>query len=213
MNRVVIIFCLLSLCPITASAQSAPTSLEIEAQTSFREGQKLYEQQQYEQALALFRESYIISGDPDSLLSIARCYHSLGRYQEALETLRSFLFAVPETPLRPQIEKEIYEIQALLPQAELPPRPAEPPPFAKRKPPKPPLWAYSIPGGFAGLGTGLGVGAMLLASEIASLKGDPEGTDGAVFRQRSTLAISADLSFVIAGVSLFVIQKRVKESK
>jgi predicted negative regulator of RcsB-dependent stress response len=51
---------------------------------------QLSDQERYEKALSLFTESYETKKSPRALLYIASCYYELGRYDDALETLKDF---------------------------------------------------------------------------------------------------------------------------
>ena len=48
------------------------------------------DQERYEQALDIFKQSYNTKKTPRALLYIASCYYELGKYDEALETLNDF---------------------------------------------------------------------------------------------------------------------------
>jgi predicted negative regulator of RcsB-dependent stress response len=50
----------------------------------------LTEQERYEKALTLFTKSYETKKSPRALLYRASCYYELGRYDDALETLKDF---------------------------------------------------------------------------------------------------------------------------
>ena len=54
-----------------------------EAQQTFREADKLFDVQKYDQAIAKYRESYQIVASPNSRLMIARSLRELGRLAEA----------------------------------------------------------------------------------------------------------------------------------
>jgi len=51
----------------------------------------LTEQERYEEALRLFTQAYETKKSPRDLFYIASCYYDLGRYDDALKTLKDFI--------------------------------------------------------------------------------------------------------------------------
>jgi hypothetical protein len=66
--------------PAVASAQDNTAF----AQQRFQQGSTLYDQQQWEGALAEFRQSVSLYNSPNARLYIARCLRELGRFDEAV---------------------------------------------------------------------------------------------------------------------------------
>ncbi len=65
------------------------------ARELYLEGDRHYQEGRYEQAVSAFQESYRLSGRPLLLFNLANAYERLGRYQEALDSLRGYLPHAP----------------------------------------------------------------------------------------------------------------------
>lgn len=84
-----ILICLLGLSPSLTMAQ---TPLESQrAAQSFKEGQRLYSQGQYQKAIDAFLFAHKVRPHAFTLFNIARCYENLGQPQKALQTYRNAL--------------------------------------------------------------------------------------------------------------------------
>lgn len=70
-----------------------PVSL---AAQTFLEGQRLFLDKQYEEALPLFEESYALQASPNSRLYIARCLVELGELYQAYEVYREVIVSVSD---------------------------------------------------------------------------------------------------------------------
>lgn len=81
-----------------ASAQAPPSSPSglSYAELTFLEGQRLYFEKRYEDALALFEESHSLQKSPNSRLYIARCLVELDEFLDAYEVYREVIVAVSE---------------------------------------------------------------------------------------------------------------------
>jgi tetratricopeptide (TPR) repeat protein len=75
-------------CSSFASAQSDPDN---EARRLFLEGDELYAQGRYEEAIERFEHSYALSGRPALLFNLANAYERLGQYASAADALRRYL--------------------------------------------------------------------------------------------------------------------------
>ena len=79
--------------PAHAQEQSpahAREDADSQARALYRQGDRLYVQGKYEQAIAAFQESYRLSSRPLILYAIANTYERMGRYEEALGSLREY---------------------------------------------------------------------------------------------------------------------------
>lgn len=71
-----------------ASAQADPDG---EARRLFLEGDELYAEGRYEEAIERFERSYALSGRPALLFNLANAYERLGQYASAADALRRYL--------------------------------------------------------------------------------------------------------------------------
>lgn len=106
MKRFLSLLCLL---PCLALAQ--PASQPDPAQAKYEEAKAHYNLRDYEKALGLFKESYLLSKEPELLLNIAQCYRYLKRNEDAIATLQNFLFSAPDSVYRPEAEKLLIELK------------------------------------------------------------------------------------------------------
>lgn len=81
----------------------------------FEEGEKRYNLQEYDKALELYKEAYLLAPEPELLFNIGQCYRQLEKYEEALKSYQTFLrLLAPDDPRRPAIDKLIGEVKDLL---------------------------------------------------------------------------------------------------
>src|SRR5262249_8335044 len=81
------------------SPPAAPAPADrAKAVARFSEAEARYRAGQYEEALAGYKDAYILSREPDLLINVGQCLYHLGRYEEALRTYRIYLHDVPESP-------------------------------------------------------------------------------------------------------------------
>lgn len=73
-----------------ASSARAQTSADQRARDLYVQGDRAYNEGRYEEAVQAFAESYRLSGRPLLLFNLANAYERLGRYQDALTTLRQY---------------------------------------------------------------------------------------------------------------------------
>jgi comEA protein len=101
--------CAFTLCALTLSlaahATPLPSTLDT-AEVSFdqlvKQGNKKFEAKDYEGALELFEEAYVIKPTANLLYNIARMYENLGQFQDAIDHYKKFLVA-------PDIEIQIRQ--------------------------------------------------------------------------------------------------------
>lgn len=180
------------LCCAHADAQSSSDIAK--AKRLFSVAKEDFTQREYEAALRGFQEAYALSKQPELLFNIAQCYRELKRYQEAIDTYRAVLRESDDPKTQQYAQEFIDELEAIA--ATQPAGPSNPKADLNKV----------LPLAFIGVGTTLGVGALLVRDQIEELRGQEVGA--ALFRQRLLFALGSDLSFAAAGVSFWVLQKR-----
>lgn len=73
-----------------AQEQSPAPDPDVRARELYLRGDRSYAEGDYEGAIQAFRESYRLSGRPLLLYNLANAYERLGRYEEALSSLRAY---------------------------------------------------------------------------------------------------------------------------
>ncbi len=204
----------------TALAQ-VPDSTDAEAKGWFVNGQHLYKEGRYRDALVAFEAAYRLSERPNILRSIAYCHENLGELQSALSVLRMYL-GLAETQKLPEIRRHIRRIQEQIE----PPKPA---PVAVQPEPKPepkpepgprqieprkkwrvsagPIVGYSIGG--AALITGSIFGAQALSARSEARELCSTGDAGFCPRDAAqalnddmAYSLFADISFGVGGAAV-----------
>jgi len=120
---------LLGLMSVQTAIAQVPDSTDVEAKGWFINGQHLYKEGRYRDALVAFEAAYRLSERPNILRSIAYCHENLGELQAALSVLRTYL-GLAETQKLPEIRRHIRRIQEQL-------EPPEPPPVVLKPDPEP----------------------------------------------------------------------------
>ena len=197
----------------SASAQPA----DRRARQLYRRGTSYYDEGRYEEAVQAFQESYRLSGRPLLLFNIANAFERLGRYDQALSTLRRYAVSARESEqeqIRARIaalEERVAEQQreeeerqrAEAPPPEPEPAPQPPPQVAPPPPSPPPGPSFDeglVYGGIAigGVGVALLVagavmGALALDARSQAQGGCMAGTDGVTLCDESVSgALSQD---------------------
>lgn len=95
-----------------ASAQPSQRDREL-AESKFKQAEALYRVQEYEQALALYKESYLLSLEPTLLFNMGQCYRQLKKYDEAIKAYKSYIRDEPKAP-KAEIERIIKEVEDLI---------------------------------------------------------------------------------------------------
>lgn len=98
----------------TALAAAPVPDATAQAKKVFGEGQKLYTQGKYQQALARFEEAYALKPLPLLRYNVARCHERLGAPAPALRAYRDFLRLSPKAPEREAVSKAMVELQKQL---------------------------------------------------------------------------------------------------
>ena len=195
---------------------------DIEAKGWFINGQHLYKDGRYRDALVAFEAAYRLSNRPNILRSIAYCHENLGQYREALSVLREYLSMAEEQKI-PEIRRHIRRIQEELEPQDAPPVVAQseaeesPPPQSEQtrqiEPRRKwrlgtgPAIGYGIGGAALITGSIFGIQAMSARSEAQSLCSTGDAgfcpTDAADALNRDAgYSLFADISFGVAGAAL-----------
>jgi tetratricopeptide (TPR) repeat protein len=176
----------------------------------FEEAQALYRVGEYEKALPLYKESYLLSKRPEILFNIAQCLRLLGRSEESLRTYRAFLDEQPDTPYRQDAEEKIKEVEAAIQAAKVEPATAAvsvgPAPGDKDPATTPPGRSplrFVTP-------AGLFVGGLLFGGGALLFRANQDELDAGERRTGTVLAAASDVSFVVSGVTLFFALKKKK---
>jgi tetratricopeptide (TPR) repeat protein len=112
-----------------AEEPAAPTSPHAEAARLFQEGNVLYEQGHYDEAVARFRAANRLAPDPLTIFAIAQAQRLAGDCR-ALQSYAAFLAAAPDTRLTVVAETHMADLAGRCPperpvaQVSSPPRPA-----------------------------------------------------------------------------------------
>lgn len=178
----------------------------------FTEAEKFYAVQEWQRALDLYKESYLLSVEPALLYNIGQCQRQLKKYEEALKSYRAFIRGAPSHPSRADAETKIAELEPLL--ASQPKPPTSQPGPSTSQPSSGPSRANDgrtlrlaflgasgggvVVGGLAGLGA---VGAAREArQQQAESAPDLDAVADADTRARR-LALVSDALFVVGGLA------------
>lgn len=107
-SRALLLGAALVLAPALAGAQPSPTRSE--AQERFSRAITLFEQRNYEGALAEFERVFQLTGRADLLFNIGRTHEALGRYPDAANAVEDYLRRSPALP--PERRAEVEQILA-----------------------------------------------------------------------------------------------------
>jgi predicted negative regulator of RcsB-dependent stress response len=94
MGVLVIIIAIISFLLYNYTSQKKARTFEYEAYKIYYneyQGQSVNKEEQYKKALDIFKKAYDIRKSPFSLFYIADCYYELGKYDDALKTLKDFI--------------------------------------------------------------------------------------------------------------------------
>jgi tetratricopeptide (TPR) repeat protein len=99
---------LLWLCASLAVAQAPKPADVKKAKAVAAEAKNAFEANELDKALSKFQEAYTLNPKPGYLANIGQCFHSMGRFPEAIETYQKFLTEAPANDaLRGAVEKEL----------------------------------------------------------------------------------------------------------
>lgn len=184
-----------------ALAQSDPD--DTRARELYQNGAMLYEEGEYEQAIAAWEAAYDLSEEPLLYYNIANAYERLGRYDEAIDALARYRAFAPSEE-REALDRRLRNLEKRR-DDQASSSPAEPLP----RPPSPDrnLGAVSLVGvGVVGLGTGaaMGLRSRSASNELSLVCVDglcPTDSAETLQTQRRS-AVAADIGFVVGAVAL-----------
>jgi tetratricopeptide (TPR) repeat protein len=193
-----------------AVLQASPTKQE-QAAAYFSAAEIFFQAEQYEKALESYIESYKLSNFPELLFNIGQCYRALARHSDALTSYRNYLSAVPNSPIKKDVDQWIKELEPLAAKEaaekeaaqnnqseslpEKAPEPVtpittEPIPVSNNK-------KFLLPAGLVVSGIGMATGAILIEKNIQETK----IRTNAAAAGKLALAIGADAALLGAAVS------------
>lgn len=96
----------------TGASAAAQSKQEIEqAKKRFREGKKLYQSEEYDQAAEAFKEAYELSGRSELLYNVGQSYRLGGNLREAEKYLQQYLAEAPDARNADDVVELIVEVQ------------------------------------------------------------------------------------------------------
>ena len=210
--------------PAAGGEEATPPEGEVDQerlQELFSSARTLYEEGQYEAAIAAFEAAYKVSPEPNLLYNIFVCYDRLGQPEQALEALDRYAEVAPPED-EDQIAKDRRRLEADLERKEAQPDDGGGTPDGTsgdsgsgnvdRGPQEriygPAAWALTAVTGIAlGVGIGFGVSSNNLANDAqdqcapgASGQVCPRSASDDMDKARNR-GIVADVSFAVAGVA------------
>lgn len=191
----------------------------------YLEGKRHYDLQEWDEAIARFKEAYRLRADPASLFNIAQAYRLKGDCQNAIATYKAYARNFPTADNLPKVEKFIADLEATCPKEAAPPVVTPPPattapatttpPAPARQPPPPPIdrdpgrtkriVGYALGGaGVVALGvaTGFGIAAHGKAHDVTTGAGpwDPSLQTAGLRDQRDArIFLGVGAALVITG--------------
>jgi tetratricopeptide (TPR) repeat protein len=183
---------------LAQSSDLTPAQKQEKAIKLFEEAESYYNLQEFEKALPLYKEAYLLSQEPALLYNIGQCQRQTKRYEEAIKSYRAFLRTSQDEELRPRIEAFITEMEAALKNNGSTSKPTDNKP--KEKLPLPKLLLLAG-GGVGGVSVVTGSISLLAAnsSRKAQLAGttDPEAIANAATLS-SRMGLVSTATFVVA---------------
>lgn len=101
--------------PRTAAAAAdagqdlTPTARELSDQAL-----RQYQQGEFDAAIESFMGAFALSNNPGLLFNVAQAYRLKGDCERARDYYQRYLGAVPETPIKPSLERRVAEMEACL---------------------------------------------------------------------------------------------------
>lgn len=128
--RVLVAFTVLTIGLSHVTRADPPTA---DAREHYRRGTNAFNLGHYLDAVKEYELAYQLKEDPALLFNIAQAYRLAGENESAMRVYKSFLHQVPDSPQRPEVEKRIAELRALIeqqrktkeapPEGTIPPKP------------------------------------------------------------------------------------------
>ena len=184
-----------------ALAQSDPD--DTRARELYQNGAMLYEEGEYEQAIAAWEAAYDLSEEPLLYYNIANAYERLGLYDEAIDALARYRAFAPSEE-REALDRRLRNLEKRR-DDQASSSPAEPLPRLPSSDRN--LGAASLVGvGVVGLGTGaaMGLRSRSASNELSLVCVDglcPTDSVDTLQTQRRS-AVAADIGFVVGAVAL-----------
>ncbi|MCX5745195.1 MAG: tetratricopeptide repeat protein [Proteobacteria bacterium] len=114
----------LALPSVVAHAQPLPSKPADPAEVAYQEGKRLYDVQEWDAAIAKFKEAYKLRSDQPSLFNIAQAFRLKGDCQGAITAYRTYKRNFPTADNLPKVDKFLGELEASCPKVPPPPTPA-----------------------------------------------------------------------------------------
>jgi outer membrane protein assembly factor BamD (BamD/ComL family) len=156
----------------------------------YEQAQADYKAERFAEALPSYELLYKETGQSNMMFNIAQCQRGLEQYAAAISSYKKFLQEQPQSPLRPEIEKTITELEA---KRVAPPEPAPPAKTKKR------LW-FGASGGLLVMSVATGVGAV----NIARIAQETGGVPASERAKGIALAATSDVCLLGAGAALYL---------
>jgi len=159
-------FALLLLLPQLADAQQPDRTL---ARKYYKAGKQAYAAGEYETAAKEFSAGYLHDPKPAFLINIAQSQRKAGDLEQAAHYYREYLRKAPDSPLAPQVQGLIKEIDEEIERKEIEQQKKPPPTVMVAQPPAPPpprpgprpfykkWWFWAGVGAVVVAGVGVGV--------------------------------------------------------
>jgi tetratricopeptide (TPR) repeat protein len=202
--------------PVTALAGDTPASADMErGKVLYENGATLYEEGNYEAAIAAFEESLKLTGEKSLYYNIANCYERLGRWQSAYDALNMYRAFAPAEE-RDTLERRIRSVDDRLREERMratqapPPEPAvsTPAPAPAATPPAPSSSTASNrtrgTANWAMLGTGAGLvvlGSVGTGVSWSASRANIESNDATAYATNRGLN---NASIAVAGVGAVI---------
>jgi len=105
----------LAVAPLATAAPAKPrvtAAVRAKAKAHIERGETLYTLHRFDEALVEYQAAYELEPLPSFLVNIAQCLRNLGRFDEALFTLRRYLRVAPKAHDRAKVEELIAKLEA-----------------------------------------------------------------------------------------------------
>jgi tetratricopeptide (TPR) repeat protein len=181
---------------------------EEQAQNLYAAGEQAFFEREYDQAAAMWRRAFELSGHPGLVYNMGTAEMHRGDRARAISLYREFLVMAPETPAREAVEARIAEMVELLDQ---PPTVVRPGPFEGR------FWtwiALGAAGAAGGAAAGFWAGANTRRDELAGSCGQtPNGCTGAQIADvtdrvsYTNMALSFTITATLAAAAFYFFER------
>lgn len=198
---------------LPCAGAAAPSNAATQAAQVYAQGVAAFKAANYKTALSRFERAYKLDPAPVLLYNIARCHEEMGNAKKSIEGFRLYLARQPDSPDRPDVERRIRVMEAILSrQAAAPPTapPSAAPPSAPASvvsaapPPEAPWqrpWGVGLTAaGALGVGMGIVFGISARDNEKAHQAADGDAEKSKRLDEAESDATAATVSFVAGGV-------------